>query len=273
MHGKSGYTAALCWQNAPMPSERVAILPFPPEASEDELIARLHERLRERAVAAVFVEPIQGSGGAHEASIAFYDAVVACCRAFGTLCVFDEILTGLYRTGTRFYVERMSVLPDVLLFAKSMGNGFPVSAIAVREELAPSTPAMLPGSTFSDHPLAAAAVIGTLDAMDRAPMATAVGTIERIVVERLGCWADAGLRLRGRGALHALELPPGARLPAALDAIERAGVLVSGHGRYVRLLPAATIGEDVLHEACDRIARACLAATGGVRPPATGGAA
>jgi acetylornithine/succinyldiaminopimelate/putrescine aminotransferase len=258
MHGKSAYTANLCWHNAPVRCEQATILPFLPEASEEQVLGQLHELLRRRTTAAVFVEPIQGSNGAHEATPAFYEAVVASCRAFGTLCVFDEILTGLYRTGTRFYVDRLAVVPDVLLFAKSMGNGFPVSAIAVRDDLGPSTPAMLPGSTFSDHPLAAAAVVGTLDAMEAMAMEAAVARIERTVVERLGGREDAGLRLRGRGALHALELAPGVSLPAVLDAVDRSGVLVSAQGRCIRLLPAATIGEDLLGEACERIAAACL---------------
>src|SRR5262249_53708909 len=120
MHGKSAMTAALCWDNAPVRSELAHTLPFAAGGCEDEVLDRLSQVLRRHRVAAVFIEPIQGSNGAHETSIRFLECVIALAREHGTLTIFDEILTGLYRTGTAFYADRLDVKPDLLLFAKSM---------------------------------------------------------------------------------------------------------------------------------------------------------
>ena len=259
MHGKSVMSASMCWDNAPLRPREAAILPFVADAPEAEILERLRERLRRRATAAVFVEPIQGSNGAHEASPAFYDAVVAACRESDTLCVIDEILTGLYRTGTRFYVDRLAAPPDVLLFAKAMGNGFPVSSIAVRREL-PIDAGAMPGSTFSDHPLAGAAAAAVLGVMQETPIAERVRDVEHTVRDRFGALEGEGMTLRGRGTLWALELAGSRPLAPLQEAIGRAGVLVSAHGRHIRLLPGAMIEPDVLAEACDRILECCRAA-------------
>jgi 4-aminobutyrate aminotransferase-like enzyme len=104
MHGKSAMTASLCWPNAPIRPRTQHLLPFVAEASEPEILDGLVRLLRTQSVAALFIEPIQGSNGAHQASDDFYRKALAACREHGTLCVFDEILTGLYRSGTAFFV-------------------------------------------------------------------------------------------------------------------------------------------------------------------------
>lgn len=257
MHGKSAMTAALGWHNAPLPSTDVTLIPLPSPEDEAGTLERLATMLRERPRAAVFVEPIQGSNAAHEASIAFHDRLVALCAEHGTLVVFDEILTGLYRTGTCFYSERLARQPDILLFAKCMANGFPVASIALREPLA-VRPDTLPGSTFSGNPLAAAAVCATLSEMKTLRMTERVAAIETVVREKLGGLAEHGVTLRGRGALWVLEASPRLRMRDVLATIVERGVLVSGHGDCIRLLPAATIEADELARACDIVAAACI---------------
>ncbi len=255
MHGKSGLTAALCWQNALIPQDRVHILPFVDQVGEDELLGLVAQRLAGGRIAALFVEPIQGSNGGHEASADFYNRVLALCRDAGTYCVFDEILTGLYRTGRRFYVDGLATRPDFLLFAKSMANGFPVSSLAVRTDLAIAAPA-LPGSTFSGNPLAATAVAATLEAMAALPMADRVAAIDRTVREGFGGHGPDAITLRGRGALWILEVGPRIQVPRMHAAITASGLLVSSHGRCIRVLPAATIDLGVLSDACAKIVAA-----------------
>lgn len=260
MHGKSAMTAALCWANAPLRPENLHTLPFVWDAGEAEILEALDRLLGTKRIAALFVEPIQGSNAAHEASIDFYQRAIALCREHGTLCVFDEILTGLYRTGTRFYVDRLHGPPDMMLFAKCMGNGFPVSALAVGERI-PIRPEASPGSTFSGNPLAAAAIDGTLAAMSRLEMGRCVASIEGIVRSTLGQLQPAGAILRGRGALWCLQLGDRIDLEVSLDRIRRDGLLVTCAGRSIRLLPAATIDPQLLKESCEKIARACAAAS------------
>lgn len=259
MHGKSAMLAALCWRNAPVRPDKSHTLPFVADAKEHEILDALERLLGTRRIAALLIEPIQGSNAAHEASLDFYNRAIDLCRAHGTLCVFDEIITGLYRTGTVFYVDRLNQLPDMLLYAKCMGNGFPVSALALGEHIE-IRPEALPGSTFSGNPLALAAVEGTLTAMAALPMIAQVGAIERVVRSVLGKPHGAGPVLRGRGALWCLEFENMQRREQAHAAISAAGILVTCVDRSIRLLPAATIETQLLQEACENIARACAVA-------------
>jgi len=259
MHGKSALSASLCWDNAPIRIDRAHIVPFVDQISEDEILVRLASLLKGGRIAALFVEPIQGSNGGHEASNGFYDRVITLCRENGTCSVFDEILTGLYRTGRTFYVDHLDTRPDFLLFAKSMGNGFPVSSLAIPKDfhIGPET---LPGSTFSGNPLAAAAAAATLGVMRDLALAEHVAAIERTVRDVFADRESEQVTLRGRGALWILELGPGINMLHALGAIRASGVLVSSHGRHVRLTPAATIELGLLREACGKIVGALASA-------------
>lgn len=259
MHGKSAMTAALCWRNAPLRPDNVHVLPFVAQGEEGEILESLARLLRSRRIAALFVEPIQGSNAAHEASIDFYRRAIDLCRENGTLCVFDETLTGLHRVGPTFYIDLLHGPPDMLLFAKCLGNGFPTSSLALGEHIQIRSEA-LPGSTFSGNPMALAAVEGTLTAMGTLQMGERVATIEKIVRSTLGGLQESGATLRGRGALWCLEFNDRRRMQRAHAAIREAGLLVTCADRFIRLLPAATIEAALLQESCDKIARACAAA-------------
>ncbi|HST02680.1 MAG TPA: aminotransferase class III-fold pyridoxal phosphate-dependent enzyme [Usitatibacter sp.] len=256
MHGKSGMTAAMCWNNAPLAPDAVHRLAFVDEMPEERVLANLEARLAPRRLAAVFVEPMQGSNALHEASAAFLPEVARLCRLHGTLLVADEILTGLYRAGTRFYCDGVGVVPDLMLFAKSMGNGFPVSSVAARQDLALDARSM-PGSTFSGNPLASAAVAATLAVMGEMDLGANVAAIEQVVRGALGAIAPATAVLRGRGALWALEFADEAMCAKAAREAQRAGVLLSSYGRCIRLLPAATVDLAALRQACHGLARSC----------------
>ncbi len=162
MHGKSMATAYLGWDNRDgLNVPCLHRLPFIQAHSEEEVLERLEKTLEGALAAAVFIEPMQGSGGGHMASSGFYEAAVRLCRKHGALTVFDEILSGFHRTGRAFLFCDLAETPDIILIGKAMGNGFPVSGVIARRDIA-ITPAMLPGSTFSGNPLAAAAVVATL---------------------------------------------------------------------------------------------------------------
>ncbi len=256
MHGKSTFTAALCWRNAPVRPNGVHVLPFLPQAGEPEVLDALERLLRAHPIAALLVEPIQGSNAAHEASLDFYGRAIDLCHEHGALCIFDETLTGLHRTGPTFYMDMLDRLPDMLLFAKSLGNGFPVSSLAVGERIQ-ITPAALPGSTFSGNPMALAAVEGTLEAMGTLRMAERVAAVEQAVRSALGNLSHHGITLRGRGALWCLEFEDRERMQRVFAAIREAGLLVTAGDRFIRLLPSATIELQLLRESCERIAAAC----------------
>lgn len=256
MHGKSAMTAAMCWPNAPLRPGNAHVLPFVAQAEEGDILDALLRLLATKRIAALFVEPIQGSNAAHEASPDFYRRAMDLCREHGTLCVFDETLTGLHRTGTTFYFELLQRQPDMLLFAKCLGNGFPVSSLALAEHI-PIHPGALPGSTFSGNPMALAAVEATLKVMGTLQMNERVAAIEATVRTTLDRLHERAITLRGRGALWCLEFSDRARMEAAHAAIRDAGLLVTTSDRFIRLLPAATIEPRLLEESCETIARAC----------------
>lgn len=254
MHGKSMATAFLAWENPhgyALPG--VKRLPFPQPDTEADILEQLEQALAGRTVAAVFLEPIQGSGGGYYGSPGFYHRVRELCTATGTLLLFDEILVGFYRTGTAFYHSKLGFTPDVVLIGKIMGNGFPVSAVVARKELVPQ-PAMLPGSTYAGNPLASAAIVGTLEVMAGMDMEEATGRIGRAVQGRLAGLSGDGFSLRGEGALWVFHFADPAQAQAtALGAYGR-GVFVSQAGPLVRLLPAATIAPENLATALDVVA-------------------
>jgi len=259
MHGKSAMTAALCWDNAPLHPDGLHVLPFVGDASEGDILQALEDRLRAGRVAAVFIEPIQGTNLAHEASQPFYAQALALCRAHGSLCVFDETLTGLYRTGTAFYANRLPLAPDILIFAKSLGNGFPVASLALADPVQVPV-AALPFSTFSANAMALAAVGATLTAMDALPMADLVDAIDARFAELRPRLLATGVGLRGRGALWSLAFDrPATAARAAAAAVER-GLLVSSNGCAIRLLPSVLMPPDLLSKACDSLVLGCESA-------------
>lgn len=259
MHGKSAMTASLCWANAPLRPAGLHTLPFVDALDEAGILEALRQLLQGGRIAALFVEPVQGTNGAHRASAGFYAEAIALCHAHGSLCVMDEILTGLYRTGPAFVSTALPVPPDVLLFAKNMGNGFPVSALAMAPDVQ-VPPQALPGSTFAGNPLALAAVEATLAAMAELPMQKLAQALERVAREQLGNLEGEGILLRGEGALWCVELDARIDMPRALAGIREASVLATGNGHHLRLLPAATMTAVDWADSCNRIAAACLAA-------------
>jgi acetylornithine/succinyldiaminopimelate/putrescine aminotransferase len=268
MHGKSLATAHLGWDNRDgLDLPLIHRLPFVDAEQESDILARLDRLLAAGTIAAVFVEPIQASARGHRASPGFYRSLSERCRASRTLLVFDEILTGFGRTGPWFFFSDLGFTPDVVLVGKAMGGGFPVSAVVVHRDIA-IEPRTLPSSTYSNNPLAAAAVTATLELMRTIDLPARVAEIESIVKRELQPMTH-GPQLRGQGALWIVELPAGVETAAVARRLLDRGVAVSFSGRIIRLLPAVTIELDRLAEACQAVAeelgRACREAAG--RPP------
>ena len=199
-------------------------------------------------MAAVFVEPLQGSAGGHLASDGFYRSVAELTQSHGSLLVVDEIFSGFYRTGRPFLYEQFGIAPDIVLVGKAMGNGFPVSAVVVNRKHEIRTE-MLPASTFAGNPLGAAAVVGTLTAMKKQDLEPAVARIDTTMRALLAPLAEFGVVVRGRGALWILEVPR-RFIDPALARIVSGGVIVGPTASYFRLLPPVTILPDHLRRAC-----------------------
>jgi acetylornithine/succinyldiaminopimelate/putrescine aminotransferase len=256
MHGKSLATASLGWANTLATLPDVHRLPAVPDVEEDEILSRLEGVLSASAIAAVFLEPLKGSAGGYVASASFCQQVARLCRAHGTLLVMDEIFTGFYRAGAPFLFERFSITPDIVLIGKAMGNGFPVSGVVAQRRI-PIVNAMLPNSTYAGNALAAAAIAATLREFRRMDLPAAIAAIEHSITSALEPLRQAGVGVRGVGALWVLELPRPWLSTATAEMFERR-VIVSTTDCYLRLLPPATIGLNYLHDALTVVCEAIL---------------
>ncbi len=139
----------------------------------DQFDELFHTLVDPSMVAAVIMEPVQGEGGYIVPPVEFVSYVRTMCDKFGIQLIFDEIQTGMGRTGTLFAYEQMGIRPDILTCAKGIANGFPLSAVIGRSELMSQWPAGAHGGTFGGNPVACAAALAVLDQM------TAGGALEK----------------------------------------------------------------------------------------------
>jgi 4-aminobutyrate aminotransferase len=210
---------------------------------ERDLFAR---QIDPRDVAAIFVEPIQGEGGYIVPPSGYLRALRELCDAHGILLVFDEIQSGIGRTGAMFACEWSEVEPDILLTAKGLASGMPLGAIIARDAVM-RWEAGAHGSTFGGNPVCCAAALATLDLVEHDLMANA-----RIMGARL----QDGLRqlqgrharigdVRGMGLMVGMEFTTdGASRALELDAFQR-GLLLLGCGQNtIRLAPPLVVDEE-----------------------------
>ncbi len=194
--------------------------------------------------AAVLIEPIQSIGGVRAAPPAFYRAAESICRERGALLIFDEVQTGLGRTGAFFFGDHadIGVRPHMITLAKGLASGVPIGAVIVAPEVAETVRVGDQGSTFGGGPLAMAAMDATLATIEEEGLvgrAAAMGA--RLAA---GAARVPGVReVRGRGLLLGLVLDrPAAEVAAALLA-RRVIAGTSGPPDVLRLLPPLAIGE------------------------------
>jgi 4-aminobutyrate aminotransferase-like enzyme len=160
-------------------------------------------------LAGVVVEPIANGAGAVVYQPEFLPVVRDVCNRHGGLLIVDEIASGFGRTGRWFACEHDGVVPDVMPIGKGLGNGFPVSAIAVRDELGDALAASLPSASCAGSAMACAAVIETIRVMQEEPIIEHCAELGRRALDLLFAMQERHPligEVRGRGALLALEL-------------------------------------------------------------------
>jgi len=143
--------------------------------------------------------------------------------------------------------------PDVVLIGKTIGNGFPVSGV-VANRRHPLRTEMLPGSTYAGNALACAAVAASLERLRALDVVSSVEQIEETIEKHLGPLRSHTCKVRGKGAMWMVELATLQQAQDAAFAIYQAGVCIGIAGRYLRLLPAATIEPANLERACGVVA-------------------
>lgn len=111
---------------------------------------------------AILCEPLQGEGGVRPLEVEYLKGLQGLCRKHDLLLIFDEIQTGIGRTGTLFAYEQLGVVPDIMTVAKALGNGLPIGAMLTRKEIAASLVPGTHGTTFGGNPVVAAGAVATL---------------------------------------------------------------------------------------------------------------
>lgn len=203
------------------------------------------EQSLDDTVAAVLLEPIQGEGGINEVDPGYFPAVRELCTERGILLMFDEVQTGLARTGAWFAHQHYGIEPDAISIAKALGNGMPIGAIWARNEVAASFKPGDHATTFGGQPMAASAALATLEIMksiDAPSLANTVGSAIRGKLEEM----NGVVSTRGRGMLIAAELDPavlnGRTAGEVANACLHAGLVLNGvTPTALRIAPPLTI--------------------------------
>jgi len=212
------------------------------------------------ATAAIMIEPVMGEGGVRVVPHNFLRALRKLCDDNGLLLIFDEIQTGIGRTGDLFAYQHTGVTPDVMTLAKALAGGFPVGACLATAEAAKGMTTGTHGSTFGGNPLAMAAGNAVLDVVLASGFLDHVQKISLLFKQRLAELKDRHAavlaEIRGEGLLLGLRMVPPAA--AMVDELRNEKMLTVAAGdNVVRLLPPLTITEREVSEAVGRIDRAC----------------
>lgn len=210
------------------------------------------EQLVDDQTAAIMIEPIQGEGGVHIAEESFLKGLRDLCDRKELLLIFDEVQSGIGRTGKLWAYQNWSVEPDLLTAAKGLGGGLPIGAMLAGE---PYTEVLQPGdhaSTFGGNPIVCTAALAVMDIIMQEGFLEAVSvrgaTVKSSLNEMISKYPALAKEFRGKGLICALEL----NKPLAKKIQEQstsAGLLVNAIGDIIlRLLPPLTISEVELNE-------------------------
>ena len=284
-HGRTNLTMALTAKSMPY---KHGFGPFAPEvyraplsypfrdaefgkelATDGELAARraitvIDKQVGAANLAAVVIEPIQGEGGFIVPAEGFLATLLAWCRANDVVFIADEVQTGFARTGAMFACEHEGIVPDLIVTAKGIADGMPLSAVTGRAEIMDAPHVSGLGGTYGGNPVACAAALATIETIEVDGLVARAARIEALMKDtlfRLQAEDDRIGDVRGRGAMIAVELvkagttEPDAELTRALcAAAHQAGVIVLSCGTFgnvLRFLPPLSISDELLHEALD----------------------
>jgi len=212
------------------------------------------------ATAGILIEPVQGEGGVRSAPVSFFKALRELCNEHGLLLAFDEVQTGMGRTGDLFAYKRLGVTPDVMSLAKALGGGFPIGAVLASTEAAAGMGPGSHGSTFGGNPLAVAAANAVLDVMLKPGFFDHVQKMSLLLKQKLASVVDRYpsvlSEVRGEGLLVGVKaVVPSGDLVTALRAQK---LLTVGAGdNVVRFLAPLIVSEAEIEHSIQSLERAC----------------
>ena len=229
----------------------------------DNMFAKL---IDPECVAAVIVEPVQGEGGYIVPEKKFLQGLRDICDKYGIMLIFDEVQTGIGRTGELYAYQTLGVRPDILTSAKALGGGVPLSAVIAKKEIMEKWPAGAHGGTFGGNPLACAAGLKTLEIIERDNLLGHCRDMGSIFMKKLKLLQDKYPSvigdIRGLGLMIAMEITdengnPDSKMTSYIKekALEKDLLLLtcgSDHN-VVRFIAPLTVKEEEITYACDVI--------------------
>ncbi|HEE0140735.1 TPA: aspartate aminotransferase family protein [Citrobacter youngae] len=259
-HGRTLFTVSAGGQ----PAYSQDFAPLPPDirhAVYNDLDSA--SQLIDDTTCAVIVEPVQGEGGVVPATNAFLQGLRELCDRHNALLIFDEVQTGVGRTGELYAYMHYGVTPDLLTTAKALGGGFPIGALLATEHCASVMTVGTHGTTYGGNPLATAVAGKLLDIVNTPEVLNGVKQrhdwfVERInaINERFGLFSE----IRGLGLLIGCVLNAEYAGKAKLISQEAANagvmVLIAG-ANVVRFAPALNVSQEEVATGLDRFALAC----------------
>jgi len=272
-HGRTNLTMGLTAKNIPYKSgfgpfasevyRAPLSYPFRDGLSGAEAAARAITQIEKQVgvenLAAIIIEPIQGEGGFIVPAQGFLPALVKWANENDVVFIADEVQTGFGRTGAWFASDHEGIVPDLVVTAKGIAGGLPLSAVTGRAEIMDSAMAGGLGGTYGGNPLACAAALATIESYEEDGLIERAREIGAVLLGRLNALRTADPRIgdvRGRGAMVAIELvdpatgEPDAALTSKVAAYAHAhGVIVltcGTHGNVIRFLPPLTISDELL---------------------------
>ncbi|MDM3468777.1 aspartate aminotransferase family protein [Citrobacter sp. Cb041] len=259
-HGRTLFTVSAGGQ----PAYSQDFAPLPPDirhAVYNDLDSA--SQLIDDNTCAVIVEPVQGEGGVVPATNAFLQGLRELCDRHNALLIFDEVQTGVGRTGELYAYMHYGVTPDLLTTAKALGGGFPIGALLATEHCASVMTVGTHGTTYGGNPLATAVAGKLLEIVNTPEMLNGVKQrhdwfVERInaINERFGLFSE----IRGLGLLIGCvlnaEFAGKAKLISQEAAVAGVMVLIAG-ANVVRFAPALNVSEEEITTGLDRFALAC----------------
>jgi acetylornithine/N-succinyldiaminopimelate aminotransferase len=249
-HGRTIATVALTGQEkyrsgfGPL-VEWARFLPWPESENDMRALDAITER-----TCAVIIEPVQAEGGIRVPPPDFLKALRQRCSETGTVLIFDEVQTGIGRTGTWFGFQQEGVVPDIISLAKGLGGGVPIGAIVASGTLAEGFAPGTHASTFGGNPLACAAARFVLDTIEKDRLLERVNVAGDRLAKGLGelakKHASRGAReVRGRGLLRGLAMA-GDAAPIVAKVRERGILLSVAGGTVVRFVPPFVVTDAEL---------------------------
>ncbi len=237
------------------------------ELAAERALTVIDKQIGAANLAAIIIEPIQGEGGFIVPAPGFLLALRRWCTNNNVVFIADEVQSGFGRTGHMFACEDEGIDPDLIVTAKGIADGLPLSAVTGRAEIMDAPHVSGLGGTYGGNPVACAAALGTIATLEMDGMLDRAKEIERLMKDRLGRIQADDDRIgdvRGRGAMIAVELvksgtaEPDPDLTKALCAKAHGqGVLVLSCGTFgniLRFLPPLSISDELLNEGLDILA-------------------